>query len=239
MREAVQEPAYTVFHMRATGQVGEGENQADRVVAGHDVESAVVSLVADLASYSPRSKVVLLEGENSGVDARIVSQGSGPDKAVRAPSKVLRCFSKTALRHARVNEAKLRQVLRCFCADLTAAQTTELCGLNRKTVLRLYTLFRRRSSHRAGGRSDLRQDRRERRDDFGVLECNEVQHLLESLFIGDRAAIEAKALLQGCGKDGADFGLRVRYGIFEIAKLGKAVLDEIAKCLVDGRTNRA
>ena len=48
------------------------------------------------------------------------------------------------LRHARVNEAKLRQVLRCFCADLTAAQTTELCGLNRKTVLRLCTLFRRR-----------------------------------------------------------------------------------------------
>ena len=43
-----------------------------------------------------------------------------------------------------MNEAKLRQVLRCFCADLTAAQTTELCGLNRKTVLRLYTLFRRR-----------------------------------------------------------------------------------------------
>jgi len=48
------------------------------------------------------------------------------------------------LRHARISEAKLRQVLRFFCADLTASQATELSGLDRKTTLRLFTLFRTR-----------------------------------------------------------------------------------------------
>ena len=48
------------------------------------------------------------------------------------------------LRHARISEAKLRQVLRFFCADLTAAQATELPALDRKTTLRLFSLFRTR-----------------------------------------------------------------------------------------------
>ena len=48
------------------------------------------------------------------------------------------------LRHARISEAKLRQVLRFFCADLTAVQATELSALDRKTTLRLFTLFRTR-----------------------------------------------------------------------------------------------
>jgi hypothetical protein len=47
-------------------------------------------------------------------------------------------FKKTRyLRHARVSKAKLRQVLRFFCADLTASQATQLTGLDRKTTLRL------------------------------------------------------------------------------------------------------
>lgn len=74
LREAVQEPTYSVFHMRPADQVKDGENQIDRVEVGQDVENAILSLVGDLASYSPRSKVVLLEGEDSEVDARIVSQ---------------------------------------------------------------------------------------------------------------------------------------------------------------------
>lgn len=48
------------------------------------------------------------------------------------------------LRHARISEAKLRQVLRFFCADLTAVQATELSALDRKTTLRLFSLFRTR-----------------------------------------------------------------------------------------------
>ena len=57
---------------------------------------------------------------------------------------MLRCLRKTGICATRASEVKLRQVLRYFCADLTAAQGAELGGLNRKTVLRLYTLFRRR-----------------------------------------------------------------------------------------------
>ena len=48
------------------------------------------------------------------------------------------------LRHARISEAKFRQILRFFCTDLTASQATELAGLDRKTTLRLFTLFRAR-----------------------------------------------------------------------------------------------
>jgi transposase len=48
------------------------------------------------------------------------------------------------LRHARISEAKFRQSLRFFCADLTASQATDLSGLDRKTTLRLFTLFRAR-----------------------------------------------------------------------------------------------
>jgi transposase len=48
------------------------------------------------------------------------------------------------LRHARISEAEFRQMLRFFCADLTAAQATELSGLDRKTSLRLFSLFRAR-----------------------------------------------------------------------------------------------
>jgi hypothetical protein len=40
------------------------------------------------------------------------------------------------LRHARISEAKFRQILRLF-ADLTASQATELSGLDRKTTPRL------------------------------------------------------------------------------------------------------
>ena len=53
------------------------------------------------------------------------------------------------LRHARISEAKLRQVLRFFCADLTAAQATEFSGLDHKTTLRLFTLFRARMAELA------------------------------------------------------------------------------------------
>jgi transposase len=50
------------------------------------------------------------------------------------------------LRHARVSEVKLREVLRYFCADLTATQASELAGIERKTALRLFGLFRERTA---------------------------------------------------------------------------------------------
>ena len=69
LREAVRLPGYSVFHMQYSTQVPEGINQIDRINLGSGIESAIVDLVGDLATYSPRSKVVLLEGDNSELDA--------------------------------------------------------------------------------------------------------------------------------------------------------------------------
>jgi len=43
-----------------------------------------------------------------------------------------------------VSEKKIREVVRCFAADLTALQTAELCGLNRNTINRIYRALRER-----------------------------------------------------------------------------------------------
>ena len=45
---------------------------------------------------------------------------------------------------SRVSEAKIRQVVRYFAADLTALQAAALSGLNRNTVNRLYRALRER-----------------------------------------------------------------------------------------------
>ena len=46
--------------------------------------------------------------------------------------------------HAKISEAKFRQLLKCFALDLTATQCAEMTGLNRNTVNRLYSAIRRR-----------------------------------------------------------------------------------------------
>ncbi|MCL2474999.1 MAG: IS1595 family transposase [Chloroflexi bacterium] len=46
--------------------------------------------------------------------------------------------------HAKISEEKFRQLLKFFFLDLTAAQTTELTGLNHNTVDRLYLAIRQR-----------------------------------------------------------------------------------------------
>ncbi|PIQ21723.1 MAG: hypothetical protein COW65_07400 [Cytophagales bacterium CG18_big_fil_WC_8_21_14_2_50_42_9] len=74
LREAVEEPAYGVFHMHPSYSTPEGTNQLAPVLASAEVERAVIDLMGDLASYSPRSKVVLLEGEDSEVDANILKE---------------------------------------------------------------------------------------------------------------------------------------------------------------------
>ena len=43
-----------------------------------------------------------------------------------------------------ISERKFRELLKCFCQDLLATHTAELCGLNRNTVNRLYRLIRTR-----------------------------------------------------------------------------------------------
>ncbi|WP_347140909.1 AAA family ATPase [Paracoccus sp. SSK6] len=74
LRQAVQEPSYSVFHMQPASQTAARENQLARINATADAERVIIELVGDLASYSPRSKVVLLEGENSETDLKIISQ---------------------------------------------------------------------------------------------------------------------------------------------------------------------
>jgi transposase len=54
---------------------------------------------------------------------------------------------------ARIGEAKTREILKYFCVDLTALQAAELGGLERKTVLRLFTLFRQRMAALAADES--------------------------------------------------------------------------------------
>jgi hypothetical protein len=62
LREAVEEPAYAVFHMEPSHLVGPSGNQAHPVSATAEIERALMDLVGDLATFSPRSRVVLLEG---------------------------------------------------------------------------------------------------------------------------------------------------------------------------------
>jgi hypothetical protein len=62
LREAVDEPTYSVFHMEAPHVVRPGVNQLHSVAGTAEVERVLMDLVGDLATYSPRSKVVIVEG---------------------------------------------------------------------------------------------------------------------------------------------------------------------------------
>jgi len=42
------------------------------------------------------------------------------------------------------SERKFKEILKCFCIDLTATQTSNLTGLNRNTVNKYYAKFRER-----------------------------------------------------------------------------------------------
>ena len=74
LREAVNEPAYDVFHMQPGVSASFDTNQIDHVQVGAEIENAVISLSGDLASYNPRSKIVMVEGEGAEFDARVISQ---------------------------------------------------------------------------------------------------------------------------------------------------------------------
>jgi energy-coupling factor transporter ATP-binding protein EcfA2 len=75
LREAVEEPAFAVFHMQPVGVASQVENQAHAISGSEQVERAVMDLVGDLATYSPKARVVLLEGGGeSDVDLNILRQ---------------------------------------------------------------------------------------------------------------------------------------------------------------------
>ena len=52
------------------------------------------------------------------------------------------------IKRSHLNEAKFRQLVKCFSLDLTALQTAELTALNRNTVDRIYNLMRLRMYER-------------------------------------------------------------------------------------------
>jgi hypothetical protein len=60
LRHAVGISSYSVFHMSPAD--GSADNQLTTVLAKDELEKATLSLVGDLATYQPRSKVVLFEG---------------------------------------------------------------------------------------------------------------------------------------------------------------------------------
>ena len=93
-------------------------------------------------------------------------------------------------RRSRVSEAKFREVLRYFSADLTALQTAQLSGLNRNTINRIYR----------GARERIFTACEAQRPMFGIVEVDES-------FFGARR-------VKGKRGRGA-YGKTVVFGIFE------------------------
>lgn len=47
------------------------------------------------------------------------------------------------LNRAKISKYKIKKIIKCYCLDLTATQSSVLIGLNRKTINKYYTLFRK------------------------------------------------------------------------------------------------
>lgn len=67
---------------------------------------------------------------------------------------------------AHFSEAKFRQILQCFCLDLTASDTAEISSLSRNSINRLFTQIRQRIFA-------LTQSELEGQKFAGVFECDE------------------------------------------------------------------
>ena len=106
-------------------------------------------------------------------------------------------------RRSRISEGKVRELVRCFAADLTALQAATLSGLNRNTVNRFYRGLRER----------IVLDCEAQRPLFGVVEVNES-------FFGARRVKGRR----GCGA----YGKTVVFGIFE--RQGQVYAENVADC---------
>ncbi|GAB3256988.1 AAA family ATPase [Chitinimonas naiadis] len=70
LREAVGSNGFSVFHMSSTDR--SGGSQIKKISMEIELERAIVDLVGDLASYRPGAKVVILEGEDSEFDKKMM-----------------------------------------------------------------------------------------------------------------------------------------------------------------------
>jgi len=104
---------------------------------------------------------------------------------------------------SKLSEARVRAVVKCFSADLTALQTAQICGLNRNTVNRLYRGLRERILAACEAQRPF----------FGVVEVDES-------FFGARR-------VKGKRGRGA-FGKTVVFGIFE--RDGQVYTEIVANC---------
>ena len=74
LREAIGQEGLQVFHMRHANLSGESPNQMHELRPGEEVESIIMELVGNLATYSPGAKVAFFEGEDSEFDLHMVSR---------------------------------------------------------------------------------------------------------------------------------------------------------------------
>ena len=74
LREAIGHEGLQVFHMQHANASDEAGNQIRELHPGEEVESIILELVGNLATYRPGAKVVFFEGEDSEFDLHMVSR---------------------------------------------------------------------------------------------------------------------------------------------------------------------
>ena len=75
LREAMREKDYQVYHMKTPFNISPNtKNQITIVDANSALDKAMIDLVGDLATYSPDKKMVLLEGEESEFDLKMIKK---------------------------------------------------------------------------------------------------------------------------------------------------------------------
>ena len=62
LRESIGEHGFSVYHMQSSSATSAEDNQAHILTVSGEIQRAIIDLVGDLATYSPLSKVVILEG---------------------------------------------------------------------------------------------------------------------------------------------------------------------------------
>lgn len=46
------------------------------------------------------------------------------------------------IKYSKLSDYKIKKIIKCFCSDIDATKTSEILGLNRKTINRYYSIFR-------------------------------------------------------------------------------------------------
>jgi AAA15 family ATPase/GTPase len=72
LRESFSNSNYSVYHLReATSKI---HQQAKQLKIDSDIEAVLIDLIGDLTTYKPDNKILLLEGENSEFDKKLIQK---------------------------------------------------------------------------------------------------------------------------------------------------------------------